>query len=375
VTKNELRIGMVGYRFMGKAHSLAYRNLPFYFKTKAKPVLQAIAGRNELELRNACEQMGWNSYETDWKRLIERDDIDVIDIVTPNNSHAEIAIAAAEAGKHILCEKPIALTVEEAEKMLAAVKKTGIIHMVCHNYRFAPAVQYAKRLIDTGKLGRVRHFRAQYLQDWLIDPKIPFAWRMNKETTGSGALGDIASHSIDLSRFLVGEIDEVIGMMETFIKERPAGGSREGMVEVNVDDATAFLAKFKNGAMGVFEASRFAAGHRNGNQFEINGEKASIRWNMEKMNELEVYFTDDEDGCQGFRTINCTEVHHPFAGAYWPSGHIIGYEHTFINLVHEFINGIAEGVNPTPSFEDGLKNQKVLAAIERSVESKTWVKL
>jgi predicted dehydrogenase len=373
MSQSEIRVGMVGYRFMGKAHSLAYRNLPFYFETKAKPVLQAIAGRNEVELQKAAHQMGWSSYETDWKRLIEREDIDMIDIVTPNNSHVEIAIAAAEAGKHILCEKPLALTVEDAERMLEAVKKAGVIHMVCHNYRFAPAVQYAKKLIESGRIGEIRHFRAQYLQDWLMDPNVPFAWRMKKEVTGSGALGDIASHSIDLARFLVGEMNEVVGMMETFIKERPTEVGSSEFAKVDVDDATAFLTKFENGAIGVFEASRFAAGHRNGNQFEINGEKGSIRWNMERMNELEVYFTDDLAGYQGFRTINCTEVQHPYAGAYWPPGHIIGYEHTFINLAHEMISSIVDGRNPTPSFEDGVKNQKVLSAIEQSVISKSWV--
>jgi predicted dehydrogenase len=305
----------------------------------------------------------------------------MIDIVTPNNTHVEIAIAAAEAGKHILCEKPLALTVEDAERMLEAVKKSGVIHMICHNYRFVPAVQYAKKLIDAGKIGKIRHFRAHYLQDWLMDPKFPLAWRMRKEITGSGALGDIAAHSIDLARFLVGDIKEVVGMMETFIKERPVGemsGGLSGKVEstemgnVDVDDTTAFLARFESGVLGVFEASRFAGGNRNGNRFEINGEKGSIRWDMENMNNLEVYFSDDEAGCQGYRTISCTEEHHPYAGAYWPAGHIIGYEHTFINLAHEMINGIAEGKNPTPNFEDGVKNQKVLFAIEDSVRNKGW---
>jgi predicted dehydrogenase len=382
--QQQIRVGMVGYSFMGKAHSLAYRNLPFYFDTDAVPVRQAVSGRNEERVKEAAEKMGWATYETDWRRLIERDDIDMIDIVTPNNTHAEIAIAAAEAGKHILCEKPLALTVEQSERMLEAVQKSGAVHMICHNYRYVPAVQYAKKLISEGRLGKIHHFRATYIQDWLLDPTFPLAWRMQKEVTGSGALGDIGAHSIDLSRFLVGEIKEVVGMMETFVKERPVGDMSGGlsakaktdqMGEVDVDDTTAFLARFENGALGVFEASRFAGGNRNGNRFEINGEKGSIRWDMENMNNLDLYFADDEPGQQGFRTVNCTEEHHPYAGAYWPAGHIIGYEHTFINLMVEMMNGIANRSNPTPNFVDGVKNQKVLHAIEKSVENRSWVQV
>ena len=384
VNKKEIRIGMVGYQFMGKAHSHAYRDLPFYFDTKLKPIQKAISGRNESGVKEAAEKMGWESYETDWRRLIEREDIDVIDIVTPNHTHAEIAIAAAEAGKHIITEKPLALTLEEAKQMYDAVQENNVTHMICHNYRFAPAVQFTKKLIDEGRLGKIYHMRANYLQDFIMDPQFPLVWRLKKEVSGSGALGDIGAHSTDLARFLVGEFKEVVSMMETFIKERPVGEMAGGLSgksdnssfgEVTVDDAVAFLARFENGALGTFEATRFAGGNRNKNKFEINGEKGSIRWDMENMNNLEVYFGDDEPGLQGFRLINCTEEVHPYAGAYWPAGHIIGYEHTFIHLLHEFLNGIANNYQPVPNFEDGLKNQKVMEAVQKSAELKQWVNL
>ncbi|WP_454187081.1 Gfo/Idh/MocA family protein [Oceanobacillus profundus] len=384
IKQKEIRIGMIGYQFMGKAHSHAYRDLPFFFNTKIKPVQKAIAGRNESAVKEAAEKMGWESYETDWRRLVERDDIDVIDIVTPNHTHAEIAIAAAEAGKHIITEKPLALTLEEAHQMYEAVQKNGVTHMICHNYRFAPAVQFTKKLIEAGRLGRIYHFRANYLQDFIMDPQFPLVWRLKKEVSGTGALGDIGAHSIDLARFLVGEFKEVVSIMETFIKERPMGEMSSGLQaksnnstlgEVTVDDAALFLAKFENGALGTFEATRFAGGNRNKNKFEINGEKGSVRWDMENMNNLEVYFANDEPGLQGFRLINCTEEIHPYAGAYWPSGHIIGYEHTFIHLVHEFLNGIANNYQPEPNFKDGLKNQQVLKAVEESAELKQWVNI
>nr|WP_245631718.1 Gfo/Idh/MocA family oxidoreductase [Alicyclobacillus ferrooxydans] len=382
VTK-KVRVGMVGYKFMGKAHTHAYRDLPFYFDTDAVPVLQAIAGRDETGVRGAADKWGFASYETDWRRLIERDDIDLIDIVTPNNTHAEIAIAAAKAGKHVLCEKPLAMSLEEARRMQHAVESAGVVHMLCHNYRFAPAVQFAKQLIDSGRLGRIYHMRAQYLQDWIMDPDFPLVWRLRKEVTGSGALGDIAAHILDLARFLVGEFHNVVSTMETFIRNRPLGEMTSGLqadVDVNgatgdvdVDDAAAFLAHFENGALGVFEATRFAAGNRNGNRFEINGEKGSIRWNLEDMNWLEVYLADDEAGLQGFRRINCTEEVHPYAANYWPAGHIIGYEHTFINLFKELMDGIAKGTNPQPNFSDGVKNQAVLEAVELSAATRQWV--
>jgi predicted dehydrogenase len=382
--KKQIRVGMVGYRLMGRAHSHAYRDVPFYFEMDATPVMKAVAGRDEAGVKAAAEKMGWASYETDWRRLIERDDIDLIDIVTPNDTHAEIAIAAAEAGKHVFCEKPLALTLDQSKRMLQAVNKAGVTHMICHNYRFSPAVQFGKKLIEEGRLGKIYHIRATFLQDWLMDPNFPLIWRLQKDISGGGTLGDLGAHIIDLARFLVGEFSEVVGMMETFIKKRPLGSMTDNLKgqidsdqygEVNVDDATVFMARFRNGAMGTFESSRFCKGNRAGNRFEINGEKGSLRWDMENLNNLQVYLGDDEPGLQGFRTINCTEEEHPYAGAYWPAGHILGYEHTFVNIVSELMNGISEGNSPQPNFEDGVKNQAVLEAVEESVKTQSWVEI
>jgi predicted dehydrogenase len=384
LTKQKLRVGMVGYKFMGKAHSHAYRDVGFFFDPNVEIVMQALCGRDEKGVKAATEKMGWLSYETDWRALIQREDIDLIDIVSPNNNHAEIAIAAAEAGKHVYCEKPLALTLDQAKRMYEAVQKNGVLHMVNYNYRFAPAIQVAKNLIDTGKLGKIYHVRAQYLQDWIMDPKFPLVWRLNKTVSGSGALGDLAAHSIDLARFLVGEFKEVNGMLETFIKERPivegssglsGTASKEAYETVEVDDASIFMARFENGALGIFEATRFAGGNRNGNRIEINGEKGSIRWDVENLNELEVYFTDDEPGLQGFRKITCTEEAHPYAGNYWPAGHIIGYEHTFINLLVELLKGIETNENPSPNFYDGLQNQLILEAVSKSAHTRQWVQI
>jgi predicted dehydrogenase len=383
-SKKQVRVGMVGYRLMGRAHSHAYRDVPFYFDADSTPVLKAIAGRNEVGVKAAAEKMGWASYETDWRRLIERDDIDLIDIVTPNDTHEEIAIAAAEAGKHVFCEKPLALTLDQSKRMLQAVNKAGVTHMICHNYRFSPAVQFAKKLIEEGRLGKIYHIRATFLQDWLMDPNFPLIWRLQKDVSGGGTLGDLGAHIIDLARFLVGEFSEVVGMMETFIKKRPLGTMTDNLKgqiesdqfgEVNVDDATVFMARFNNGALGTFESSRFSKGNRAGNRYEINGEKGSLRWDMENLNNLQVYLGDDEPGLQGFRTINCTEEQHPYAGAYWPAGHILGYEHTFVNIVSELMNGISEGNSPQPNFEDGVKNQAVLEAVEESVKTRSWVEV
>ncbi|NOU67107.1 gfo/Idh/MocA family oxidoreductase [Paenibacillus sp. LMG 31461] len=370
----KVRVGMIGYKFMGKAHSHAYRDLPFYFDTDIEPVLQTIVGRDEANVKRAADKFGWLSYETDWRRLIERGDIDVIDIGTPNHLHAEIAIAAAQAGKHIICEKPLAMHKEQALTMWKAAQKANVIHMISHNYRFAPAIQYAKKLIDDGVIGDIYHVRAQYLQDWLMDADFPLVWRLKKDICGSGTLGDLMAHSIDLARFLVGEIKEVTGMMETFIKKRPVEGE-QSMADVDVDDAVAALAKFENGAFGVFEASRFGKGNRNGNRLEINGSKGSLRWDMENMNTLQLYLDNDVFGMQGFRTIHCTESVHPYAGAYWPAGHGIGYEHTFINLIHAFTKGISTHVNPSPSFEDGYRNQVVLDAISKSASKGARIKV
>lgn len=381
----EVNVGMIGYKFMGKAHSHAYHDLPLFFPDTAKPVMRAICGRDEQAVQEAQRRFNWDSYETDWRALVARDDIDLIDINAPSNVHKEIAIAAAEAGKHIFCEKPLALTLSDAREMLAAAEAAGVKHMCGFNYRFAPAVQLAKKLIDEGRIGTIHHFRGWFLQDWIIDPDFPLVWRLQKEIAGSGAHGDLGAHVIDLAHFLVGDLDEVIGMSKTFIKERPlsdsmtglsATGSKGGpMGEVTVDDATLFMARFANGALGSFEATRFAGGHRCTNAFEINGSKGSIKFDFERMNELEVYFADDEEDVQGFRRVLATDPAHAYSEAWWPPGHTIGYEHTFIHEVVELLEAIEEDRQPSPSFVDGVKCQQVLEAVDLSIADRSWVKV
>ncbi|CAM3839796.1 MULTISPECIES: Gfo/Idh/MocA family protein [Paenibacillus] len=382
---NQLRVGMIGYKFMGKAHSNAYRSLPMFFPNALKPEMKAICGRNASAVQEAADQLGWNESITDWRELIQREDIDLIDINAPSDAHKEIAIAAAKAGKHIFCEKPLALTLADAREMLQAAEDAGVRHMVGFNYRFSPAVRLAKKLVDSGRLGQIYHFRAWFLQDWIMDPQFPLVWRLQKEVAGSGSHGDLGAHLIDLAHYLVGDMQEVIGMSETFIKERPiasemtglsAKGSGDGPKgKVTVDDATLFLTRFENGALGSFEATRFAAGHRSTNAFEINGSLGSVKFDFERMNELEVYFTSDEEDVQGFRRVLATDPVHDYMEAWWPPGHTIGFEHTFIHEVLELSQAIAEGRQPVPSFEDGVKCQAVLEAVDKSIEERRWVSL
>ncbi|KIL35575.1 dehydrogenase [Cohnella kolymensis] len=372
---------MVGYKFMGKAHSHAYKDVGMFFDLNADVVMKAICGRDENGVKAAADKFGWESYETDWRKMVARDDIDMVDINAPSDAHKEIALAAIAAGKHVFCEKPLALNLSDAREMLDAAEKAGVKHGVCFNYRFLPAVQLAKQIIEEGRLGEIHHYRATYLQDWLVDPNSPLAWRLKKEVAGSGAHGDLNAHCIDLARFLVGEFDRVIGHSRTFVKERPIpasssglsgnGGSEKG--EVTVDDATAFLAEFKNGAMGTFIATRFATGRKNGNTFEIHGSKGSIRWDLENLNNLEVYFREDEPNLAGFRTISVTDSSHKYAGNWWPAGHIIGYEHGFVHIVYEFVQHMTGGSGFAPSFRDGVKCQEVLEAVDLSIERGSWV--
>lgn len=380
----KINIGLVGYQFMGKAHSNAYRQVRRFFPDmEAEPVLTAICGRSKDRVAAAADKFGFASYETDYHALLARDDIDLIDIVTPGNSHAEIAVAAAKAGKMILCEKPLANTVPEAEQMAAAVKEAGVANAVCFNYRRAPAIALAKKMIDEGRLGTIYHFRGVYLQDWIVDPNFPLVWRLLGDIAGSGSHGDLNAHLIDTAHYLLGPMTEVTGMLETFVKQRPklaesddrlGGKASTEMGEVTVDDASIFLARFASGAVGTFEATRFAAGRKNKNSFEINGSKGSIVFNMERMNELEYYSADDPEDVRGFRVIQTTDSAHPYTGNYWPVGHIIGYEHTFINLMHDVLNDFAAGRPTHPSFEDGLACQKVLDAVDRSSKSGAWEK-
>ncbi|HKP86940.1 MAG TPA: Gfo/Idh/MocA family oxidoreductase, partial [Blastocatellia bacterium] len=296
---------------------------------------------------------------------------DVVDICAPGNLHMPIAIAAAEAKKTIFCEKPLANTLGEAEQMLKAAESNSCIHMLCHNYRRAPAVMIAKRLIDEGQIGDIYHYRGTYLQDWIVDPQFPRVWRLEKATAGSGALGDLVSHTADLSRFLVGEISEVAALLKTFITERPLPG-KETMAPVDVDDAAVSLVKFEGGAIGTIEASRFALGHKNHLRFEINGSKGSVCFDLERMNELELYV--EEGPNSGFKTILATDSNHPYIDAWWPPGHIIGYEHTFTHTVLDLIKAIADQKTPAPNFEDGVRNQRILDAIERASASGKWEK-
>lgn len=383
--KNKIGVGLVGYKFMGKAHSQGFRDVPRFFPdVKLEPEMRVICGRDEAGVKEAMDQFGWQGYELDWKKLITRDDIGLVDIATGNNVHAEMAVAAAQAGKHLFCEKPLAMNVKEARAMVDAVKKAGVINMVNFNYRAVPAVKLARQMIDEGAIGKVFHWRGFYLQDWIIDPGFPLVWRLQGDVAGSGSHGDLGAHLIDLAHYLVGEIEEVSGLQETFVKERPmlakttgglsAAASTE-MGEVTVDDASLFLAKFKNGAVGTFEATRFAAGHRNANMFEINGSKGSIRFNVERMNELEYFNREDPGDRQGFRSIQVTEGSHPWMQAWWPPAHIIGWGQTFTHQFYELLNGIADGYNPHPDFEDGLKCQMVLEAVTKSAAEREWIRV
>jgi predicted dehydrogenase len=381
---NTIGVGLVGYKFMGKSHSNAYRQVASFFPdVPLKPVMRALCGRDEAGVTAAAQQFGWEGIETDWKKLVARSDIGLIDVSTPGDSHAAISIAAAENGKHIFCEKPLANTLAEARQMVEAVKKNGVVGMVNFNYRRVPAVQLAKQLIDSGRLGKIYHWRSVYLQDWIMDPNFPLVWRLQKDVAGAGTLGDLGAHSIDLARMLVGEITDVTGLTETFIKKRPvlaasdAGlGATAGaeMGEVTVDDAALFMTRFENGAIGTFEVTRFAKGRPNYNSFEINGSKGSIVFNLERMNELNVLLEDDMPDVAGFRNVLVTNGGaHKYMSAWWPAGHIIGWEHTFTHGVYDLLHGIANGVSPAPTFEDGLRCQAVLDAIEKSSGSKQWV--
>ncbi len=385
MAKKAVNVGLIGYQFMGKAHSHAYRNVNAFFDLSVHVRMHTLCGRTEGPLKEAAAQFGWENTETDWRKLLANPEIDVVDIATPGNMHAEIAIAAAKAGKAVLCEKPIGNTLAEAEAMLKAVQDAGVPHGVFHNYRKAPAVALAKRMIESGDLGEIYHFRANYLQDWIVDPSFPLVWRLRKEVCGSGTHGDLAAHIIDTARYLVGEFSEVSGLLHTFIKERPMlegaaaglGVAHAGkqMGEVDVDDASLFMARFKSGALGMFEASRFCQGRKNYNRWEVNGSKGSLVFNLERMNELEYYTDSDASGEKGFRLIQATDSSHPYAGNYWPVAHIIGYGETFTSLIADAMRNLAEGKRIEPDFVDGYENQRVLDAVERSSASKSWVTL
>jgi predicted dehydrogenase len=377
----EIGVALLGYKFMGRAHSNAYRQVGRFFDLDLHPRMSVLVGRDAAAVGEAAQTLGWEGSSTDYAEVLSREDVGLVDVSTPGDSHKELTLAALEAGKHVFCEKPLANTLGEAREMVEAARRAGVVNVVNFNYRKAPAVALAKRLVEGGRIGEVRHWRAVYLQDWILSPDFPLVWRLQKDKAGSGSLGDIGAHIVDLALHLVGPIAEVTGVMKTFIEERPleeessglsaSGGTETG--RVTVDDAAAFLARFENGAMGTFEATRLAPGRRNRNSFEINGSKGSIVFDLERMNELQVYFVDDEEDVQGFRDVIVTEPTHPYAGAWWPPGHILGYEHTFVHAVKDLMDGISAGKSPSPTFEDGFRCQAVLDAVEKSASGGGWV--
>jgi predicted dehydrogenase len=381
-----LRVGLIGYKFMGKAHSNAWRQVNRFFPgLPARVELATICGRDRANVERARDVFGWQQAEIDWRKVVENPRIDIIDICTANDTHCEIAVAAAKAGKAVLCEKPLARTTAEAQKMLAAVKKAGVVHLVCHNYRRIPAVALAKRVIENGELGsRIYHFRARYAQEWLANPNFPLTWRLQKNIAGSGAHGDIDAHIIDLARYLVGEIKQVCGLMETFVKERPLlepgsvppraqEGGKKG--RVTVDDVVSWIGRFQNGATANLEATRLAHGRKNHITFEINGEQGSLCFDFEDMNRLKFFSAESPQHCRGFTDIIVTDREsHPYARHWWPPGHVVGYEHTFVNTFADFITAVVDGKSVQPTFEDGLRNQRVLEAIEQSARTRRWVR-
>ncbi|GAA3772847.1 Gfo/Idh/MocA family oxidoreductase [Plantactinospora mayteni] len=381
--EKELRVGMVGYAFMGAAHSQAWRTVNRVFDLPVRARMALICGRDESKVADAAGRLGWEGHTTDWRELIARDDIDIVDVCTPGDSHAEITIAALEAGKHVLCEKPLANTVEEARAMVAAAAKAqtvGVRAMCGFNYRRVPAVSLMRELVASGRLGVIRHVRAVYLQDWITDPQFPLVWRLQKDKAGSGALGDIGAHIIDLTQFVTGQrITGVSAITETFVKERPLPAESSGLAasadgagaatgQVTVDDAAVFVARLDGGGLATYEATRFATGRRNALRVEINGSLGSVAFDLERLNELEFYDAAEPGVEQGFRRILVTEGDHPYMAAWWPPGHIIGYEHSFTHELRDFLAAVAAGSDPTPSFTDALQVQLVLDAVARSAE-------
>ncbi len=371
---------------MGRAHSNAWLKAPLFFDVAAKPVLKAACGRHEPSLKKFAERWGWQETETDWKKLISRADIDVIDIALPQHLHYEIAMAAAKEGKHIFCEKPLAMSVKQAEEMLRVCEDNRVVHYLNHNYRCVPAIALAKKIIDDGLLGRLFHWRAAYQQDWIVDPEFPLTWQLQKETAQAGPQWDLNSHCVDLAHYLIGPVASVMGMCINFITERPlanetstgnlqaeAKGSERG--PVTVEDATLMMVQFKNGVMGSFEATRFATGRKNKLSFEIYGSKGSITFDLERMNELMFFSAEDTNTAQGFRKIMVTESEHPYVKSWWPPGHIIGYEHSFIHAVVDFIDAVENNKPISPNFSDGLAAMKVLEAGLQSAETKQQITL
>ncbi len=381
-----LGVGMVGYAFMGAAHSQGWRTAGRFFDLPLQPDLAVLCGRDKEKATAAADKLGWRSVETDWRALLTRDDVGLVDVCSPGDTHAEIAIAALDAGKHVLCEKPLANSVDEARAMAAAAERAaarGVRSMVGYSYRRVPAVALARRLVEQGRIGEIRHVRAQYLQDWIVDPEFPLVWRLQRSAAGSGALGDIGAHIVDMAQYLTGDLlTGVSALTETFVRERPlpsassgpaaSGGAERGTVDV--DDAALFLGRFAGGAVASFEATRFATGRKNALRIELNGSRGSLAFDQERMNELEFYTEEDAD-VAGFRRILVTEPTHPYVGSWWPPGHGLGYEHSFTHQAVDLVRDIGEGRDPVPSFADGLRVQLVLDAVEKSASSGSWQKV
>ena len=378
MSKKPLNIGMVGYGFMGRTHSNAFRQAPKFFDVPYEPVLKAVCGRNRARAEVFAQNWGFESVETDWRKLVERKDIDLIDIASPNDTHAEIAIAASEAGKAVLCEKPLGRSAGESKRIVEAAEKAGVPNMVWYNYRRVPAVTLAKELVSEGRLGRVFHYRAQFLQDWTISKDLPQGgealWRLDAKVAGSGVTGDLLAHCIDTAMWLNGPLDSVTAMTETFIKERRH--NLTGKVEkVGIDDACAFLARFANGSLGLFESTRYARGHKALYTLEINGENASIIWNLHDLHRLEYFDHRDEGRLRGWRSIHITDREHPYMKHWWVPGLQIGYEHSFVHQAADFLCGLAEGKVPVPSFRDGLATDYVTDAVLASARDGGWMKV
>ena len=372
-----LRIALLGYGFMGRAHSNAYRKVRNFFDLEYEPVMTVVYGRNEKNVSEFADRWGWQEYVTDWKGIMERDDIDLIDICTPNITHHEVALAAARAGKLIACEKPLAMNAIEGAEMVDAVKKGGKPNMVWYNYRRVPAVALAKQIVDEGKIGRVFHYRAKYLQDWTIAADVPQGghtlWRLDKSVAGSGVTGDLLAHAIDLAIWLIGGIESVCAMTETFVKEREMQDSPGTVRKVEIEDACAFLARFKNGALATFESTRYARGRKNQNTLEINGEKASLAFDLENAHELAYYSHEDESHVRGWKNIQVWDSDHPYMDHWWVPGCAIGYEHTFINTLADFLSGLESEVKKCPDFEDAFATQVICDAVLRSADEKRWI--
>ncbi len=373
-----LNIGMIGYGFMGRAHSNAYLKVPHFFDLEYRPVLKACCARSEDKIKEFAAKWGYESYETDWRRLIKRDDIDAVDICVPNNLHREIAIAAAEAGKMVLCEKPLAMDTAQGEEMVQAVEEAGVANMVWYNYRRVPAVTLSKQLLDEGRLGRVFHYRAQFLQDWTISADLPQGgtalWRLDAKAAGSGVTGDLLAHCIDTALWLNGPITSVCAMTETFVKQRKH--QLTGQVEpVQIDDACAFLCRFANGSLGLFESTRYARGHKALYTYEVNGEHASLRWDLHDLHRLQYFDHRDDSLVRGWRSVHVSDSDQPYMGHWWVPGLQIGYEHTFVHQVADFLDALAKGQPCEPTFRTALETQKVCDAVLQSAREGSWVSI